>query len=131
MKEIRASRLPCLSLGLGDDRRGMTVSGNVSLTIFIASLSDSKSLTSFTNCFFYFRRPTGLRLGLTRLKIWLHSVSESSNRGKRKGQVFLCRRTVRVEVKSKVIPTSFLKIEGERLLERKFGKRGTVSRIGS
>ena len=37
---------------------------------------------------------------------------EDSSRGKRKRRVVLCRRTVRVEVKSKVIPTSFLKIEG-------------------
>ena len=37
---------------------------------------------------------------------------ESSSRGKRKRRVFLCRRTVKVKVKSKVIPASFLKIEG-------------------
>ena len=37
-------------------------------------------------------------------------IEESSSRGKRR--VFLCRRTVRVKVKSKVIPASFLKIEG-------------------
>ena len=29
-------------------------------------------------------------------------------------RIFLCRRTVRVEVKSKVIPASFLKIEERR-----------------
>ena len=39
---------------------------------------------------------------------------ENSRKGKKKGRVFLCRRTVRVEVKSKVIPTSFLKIEGRK-----------------
>ena len=33
---------------------------------------------------------------------------------KRKRRVFLCRRTVRVEVRSKVIPASFMKIEGRR-----------------
>ena len=38
------------------------------------------------------------------------SKKNSSNRKKKK-PVFLCRRTVRVKVKSKVIPTSFLKIE--------------------
>ena len=37
---------------------------------------------------------------------------ESSSRGKRKRRVFPCRRTVKVEAKSKVILTSFLKIEG-------------------
>ena len=39
---------------------------------------------------------------------------ESNSRGKRKGRVFLCRRTVRVKVKGQVMPTSFLKIEGRR-----------------
>ena len=38
---------------------------------------------------------------------------ENSNRGKRKIQVFLCRRTVRVKVQGKVIPASFLKIGKE------------------
>ena len=37
---------------------------------------------------------------------------ENSSRGKRIRQVFLCRRTVRFKVRSKVIPTSFLKIQG-------------------
>ena len=37
---------------------------------------------------------------------------ESSSRAKRKRRVVLCRRTVRVKVKRKVIPASFLKIEG-------------------
>ena len=37
---------------------------------------------------------------------------EKSRKGKKKRLVFLCRRTVRVKVKSKVIPTSFLKIQG-------------------
>ena len=54
---------------------------------------------------------------------------ESSTRGKRR--VFLCRTTVRVEVKDKISPTSSLKIEGRGTfvgaIER---KRGTVNRIG-
>ena len=33
-----------------------------------------------------------------------------------KRRVFLCRRTVRVKVKSKVIPASFLKVEGRATL---------------
>ena len=37
---------------------------------------------------------------------------ESSSRGKRKRRVFLCTGTVRV----KVIPVSFLKVEGRRML---------------
>ena len=53
----------------------------------------------------------------------------SSSRGKRK--VFLCIRTVAVEVGSQFILTSFLKIEGRgRLLEGKIGEKGMVSRIG-
>ena len=42
---------------------------------------------------------------------WQRS-KENSSRGKRKRRVFLCRRTVRVKAKSKVISTCFLKIEG-------------------
>ena len=41
---------------------------------------------------------------------------ESSSRGKRKRRVFLCRRTVRVKVGDKVIPASFLKVEGRGTL---------------
>ena len=38
---------------------------------------------------------------------------------------------MRVEVKDKVISTSFPKLkEGGRLLERRSGERGTVSRVG-
>ena len=61
--ERRASRLPCLSLGLGDDWRGASRSGDVSLAIFITSVSDSKSLASFTNRFFHLSRPPGFRGG--------------------------------------------------------------------
>ena len=53
---------------------------------------------------------------------------ESSSRGKRR--VFFCRRTVRIEVKSQVIPTSFIKIEERgRSLGRRTGEKGTVNRI--
>ena len=41
---------------------------------------------------------------------------ESSSRGKRKRRVFLCRRTMKVEVGGKAIPASFLKIEGRETL---------------
>ena len=37
---------------------------------------------------------------------------ENSNKGKKKRRAFFCRRTVRAKVKSKVIPTSFPKIQG-------------------
>ena len=37
---------------------------------------------------------------------------KSSSRGKRKRKYSFCRRTVRVEIKSKFFPTTFLNIEG-------------------
>ena len=49
-------------------------------------------------------------------RIQYQRSEESSIRGKRKRRVFLCRRTVWVEVRSKVIPASFLKIEGRGTL---------------
>ena len=51
-----------LSPGLGDDGRDMSGKGDVSLTVFITSVSGSKSLTSFTNRFFHFSGPPNLRL---------------------------------------------------------------------
>ena len=54
-KGRRASRLPCISLGFGDDRQSTSGSGDVSLTIFlITSVSGSVRLASFTNRFFHF-----------------------------------------------------------------------------
>ena len=60
-RERRASRLPCLSLGLGGDRRSTSGSRDVSLTIFITSVSCRESLTFFTNRLFHFSRPPGFR----------------------------------------------------------------------
>ena len=48
---------------------------------------------------------------------------ESSSRGKRKRRIFLRRRTVRVKVGDKVIPASFLKIEGRGTLVGAIGRR--------
>ena len=62
--ERRACRLPCLSFSLGDDRRCTSGNRNVSLAIFITSVSGSKSLTSFTNRFFHYKRPPGFRLAV-------------------------------------------------------------------
>ena len=59
-RKRRASRLPCLSLG--NDRRGASRSGDVSLTIFIASVSGSESLASFADRFFHLSRPPGFRM---------------------------------------------------------------------
>ena len=61
-KDRKARRLACFSLGFGDDRRGISGSRDVGLTIFIPSMSRSKSLMFFTNRFFDFRRPPGMRL---------------------------------------------------------------------
>ena len=50
---------------------------------------------------------------------------ENSSKGKKKRQVFLCRRTGTVKVKSKVIRTSFLKIQGrETFVETKDRRKG-------
>ena len=42
--------------------------------------------------------------------------SSSSSRGKRKRRAFLCRGIARVKVRDKVIPASFLKLEGRGTL---------------
>ena len=46
----------------------MSVSRDASLTIFITSMSGSKSLGSITNHFFHFRKPPDLRLAFAQLK---------------------------------------------------------------
>ena len=81
----RASRLQCFSLG---DDRSASGSGDVSLTIFIASLSCSKSLTSFTNRTFHFSGHPGFmafeRNGkFGRIQCQRSKESSSSSRGKR------------------------------------------------
>ena len=52
--------MPCLRLG--DDRRGVSGGGDVSLAIFIASVSGSESIASFTNRIFHLCEPPGFRL---------------------------------------------------------------------
>ena len=116
----------------------MSESGDVSLAIFITSESSSKSLTSFTNCFFHLSGPPGFRIAFDAAKrngkfgrIQCQRSKESSSIRKRKRRVFLCRKIARVEVKDKVIPASFLKIdEWGRSLGRKTGERVTVKRSG-
>ena len=44
------------------DRRGMSVSSDVSLTIFITCMSGRKSLAPFAYRFFHYRNPLGLSL---------------------------------------------------------------------
>ena len=43
-RERRASRLPCLSPGLGDGRRSTPESGDVSLPIFVTSMNGCQAL---------------------------------------------------------------------------------------
>ena len=97
----------------------MSGSGDVSLTI--VSVSGGERLTFFTKRFFYFSRPPGFGLAFDAAeknvrfgRIQCQRNKESS-RAKRKRQVFFCKRSVTVEVKSKVIPTSSLKIEGREM----------------
>ena len=82
-------------------------------------MSGDKNLASFTNRFFYFSGPIGFRIAFDAAerngrfgRIQCQRSKESSSRGKRKRRVFLCRKTAIVEVKNKIIPASFLKIEG-------------------
>ena len=89
--ERRASRLPCLSLDLGDDRRSASGSGDVSLAIFITSVSGSKSLASFTNRIFHFSGPPGFSMTFDAAerngrfgRIQCLRREENSTRGKRK-----------------------------------------------
>ena len=54
----------------------------------------------------------------------VREVKRAAAEERERDEVFLCIRTVRVKVKSKVIPASFLKIErGVRLLGRNNGER--------
>ena len=131
-QERRASRLPCLSLALGDDRRSASGSGDVhvSLAIFITFVSGSESLASFTDRTFHFSGSPSFRMAFDAVerngrfgRIQCQRSQESSSRDKRKRRAFLCRRTVRVKVRSKVIPSSILKIEGRGTIIGVKGRR--------
>ena len=94
----KASRLPYFNLGLGDDRRSLSESEDVSLAIFITSVSANESLASFTNRFSHFIREPGFRMTFGAVKrngrigrIQCQRSKESSSGGKRKRRVFLCR----------------------------------------
>ena len=86
----KSKRLPCLSLGLGDDRQSTSRSEDVSLTIVITSVSGSKSLTFFANRFIHFSRPPGFRMAFDAAekngrfgRIQCQRSKESSSKGKR------------------------------------------------
>ena len=83
-----------LALVMTDDTSG---SGDVSLAIFITSVSGSESLASFTNRLLHLSRPSGFRMALDAAerngrfgRIQCQRGKESSCRGKRKRRVFLC-----------------------------------------
>ena len=83
---------------------------------FLTSVSGSKNLTSFSNRFFYFRRPSSLRLAFDAAKSngrfgpnYCQKDEQCSSRGKR--GVFFCS-TVRIDAKNKVIQGGRLKKEG-------------------
>ena len=113
----RASRLPCLSIGLGDNRRS---------TLEWRCKPDD--LDHFCErqrkpCVFHFIGLPGFRMAFNAAErsgsighIQCQRCEESSSRGKRKRRIFLCRRTVGDKVRRKVIPVSFLKIEGRGTL---------------
>ena len=109
--------------GLGDDRRNASGSRNVCLTIFITSVSNSESLMSFTKRFSHFSKSPGLWMMFDVVerngkfgRLQCQRSDESNSGGKRKRRVFFCGKTVRVKVKSKVIPASFLKVEERGML---------------
>ena len=97
--ERRASCLPCLRLGLGDDWRGASRSCDVSLAIFVTSVRGSESLASFTNRTFHLSTSSSFRMVFDAAerngrfgRIQCQRSKESSSRGKRKKRVFLCKR---------------------------------------
>ena len=71
----------------------MSGSRDVSLTIFITSISGGESFTSFTNRFFHFSGPLGLRLAFDASerngifgRIQCQRSEESRSRGKRRDE---------------------------------------------
>ena len=123
-RERKGRRLPCLSPGLGDDRRGASGRGD-------------ESLESFINRIFHLTRPPGFRRAFNAAerngrfgRIQCQRGKENSSRGKRKRRVLLCRGTVKVNVGGEAIPASFLKSKEGGRWGRKTGERGTDRRIG-
>ena len=93
-------------------------------------MSGSESPASFITRTFHLSRLPGFRRAFDSAErngrfgcIQCQRVKESSSRGIRKRRVFLCRWTVGVKVEGKVIPASFLKIEGRGTLVGAIGRR--------
>ena len=138
----KTSRLPCLSHGLGNDRRGTSGSRDVTLMIFIAfvvSVSGSKSTCIVIHCFCEWQRKLNISFTLTACSssvdynalswhlMWpkeienlatfsVREVKRAAAEERDRDNYSFCRRTVRVKAKSKVIPTSFQKVEEGHLL---------------
>ena len=89
VQERRANRLLCFRFGVGNDKQSTSRSGDVSLAIFITSVSGSESLASFTNRLFHLSRPPGFRRAFDAAerngrfgRIQSQSGKESSSSGK-------------------------------------------------
>ena len=121
-KEQVVCHVSALTLAMTDEVRQWR-SGDVSLAIFITSVSGSESLASFTNRTFHLSRSPGFRMAFDAIerngrfgRIQCQRGKKSSSRGKKKRRVLLYRRTVRVKEGDKVIPASFLKVAGRGTL---------------
>ena len=95
----------------------MSGSRGISLSIFIASTSGRKIITSFAYRFFHFIRPPGLRLAFDAAerngkfgRIQCQKGKECSSRGREKKASVPLQMDGESRSKGKVIPTSFLKI---------------------
>ena len=105
---------------------------NVSLSIFITSVSGSKSLTYFTNRIFHLSRPPGFRMAFDAAernkrfgRTHCQRRKESSSRGIRR--VFSAEK----QWESKSSQRTFGKLnKGGRSLGQKTGEKGTDRRIG-
>ena len=110
----REEQVVCHASALAMTDEARREGGDVSLAIFITSVSGSESLTSFTNRTFYLSRSPGFWRAFDAAERNERFGRIQCQRGKRR--VFLCRGTVGVKVGGKVIPASFLKIEERRTL---------------
>ena len=79
----------------------------------VASVPQTEQLASTPELSFPKRKQSRVSEAPDRMKdIQCQRSKEINSKGKKIRRVFLCRRTARVKGKSKVIPTSFLKIHG-------------------
>ena len=128
-------RFPWPSLGFGDDGRCMSGGRDEGLTIFITSMSSSKSLTSFTNRIFHLgdHQAWGWRLmqpkEMENLAAFI-AKKESSSREKRAYSSAEGQWESKVKSKSGRNELSKNCRKGAGSLKQKSGEMGTVRRIG-